>query len=195
MIYELFIIGGFWFWGLLFTSFCLLTWLTEAHKGFGATLVVLVTLFLLQVFGNVNVLKFMKENPGTTVVYCLVYLIMGAIWAFWKFYFFVRKKKEKYLTQKNKFINAGNTQEAWLVYVNADYNLKDLANFDINKPRILLWMMYWVPSAIWTIINDPVRRMCENIYRILSTAFKNMYMKVMKEAITDIEASKNIKKK
>jgi hypothetical protein len=34
-----------------------------------------------------------------------------------------------------------------------------------NKHRILLWMAYWPTSMLWTIINDPVKRVFKEIFR------------------------------
>jgi hypothetical protein len=33
-----------------------------------------------------------------------------------------------------------------------------------EKPRIMGWMVWWPLSAAWTIVDDPVRRMFQEIY-------------------------------
>lgn len=43
-----------------------------------------------------------------------------------------------------------------------------------NKSRILTWMFYWPFSGIWTIINDPVRRAFQWIYRRLEGVYQKI---------------------
>ncbi len=34
-----------------------------------------------------------------------------------------------------------------------------------NKGRIMIWMTYWPTSMLWTIVNDPVKRIFKEIFR------------------------------
>lgn len=43
-----------------------------------------------------------------------------------------------------------------------------------NKSRILTWMFYWPFSGIWTIINDPVRRAFQWIYKRLEGVYQKI---------------------
>lgn len=43
-----------------------------------------------------------------------------------------------------------------------------------NKGRILFWGSYWIASSVWTIINDPLRRLFSLILRRISAMMQNM---------------------
>lgn len=43
-----------------------------------------------------------------------------------------------------------------------------------NKGRIIFWMAYWPASAFWTLLNDPLTRLYEFLYRRLGVVFENI---------------------
>lgn len=42
------------------------------------------------------------------------------------------------------------------------------------KSRIIAWIAYWPPSLLWTIINDPVRRIAQHIYYAIAGLLSNI---------------------
>lgn len=50
-----------------------------------------------------------------------------------------------------------------------------------NKSLILTWMFYWPFSGVWTLINDPVRRIFQRIY----VKLEGVYQKITDSAFTD----------
>jgi hypothetical protein len=43
-----------------------------------------------------------------------------------------------------------------------------------EKARITRWMSFWPMSALWTLINDPIRRAFEEIYHLISKALQEI---------------------
>lgn len=47
-----------------------------------------------------------------------------------------------------------------------------------NKARITSWIVWWPWSALWTLLNDPIRRLAEFIYTQLQTTYQRLANKV-----------------
>lgn len=43
-----------------------------------------------------------------------------------------------------------------------------------HKSLILTWMFYWPFSAIWTVVNDPIRRVFQRVYVGLETVYQRI---------------------
>ena len=41
-----------------------------------------------------------------------------------------------------------------------------------NKARITSWIVWWPWSALWTVLNDPIRRLAEFMYERLQTSYQ-----------------------
>lgn len=55
-----------------------------------------------------------------------------------------------------------------------------------NKLRIIFWMSYWPFSGIWTLINDPITRFYNFLYRRLGAAFDKMSDHMFKQLKDDL---------
>lgn len=76
------------------------------------------------------------------------------------------------LLEKYKFTQ----KQAWENHIEDDgYGLYNMTYFQYkpnprkNKGRIMMWMMYWPWSFIWTIINDPIKRMFKACFEYVSS--------------------------
>ena len=56
-----------------------------------------------------------------------------------------------------------------------------------NKSRILSWMVYWIPSLIYTMLSDVVTKFFKEIYRFVSNWFQvianNMFVNIPKVVV------------
>ncbi len=68
----------------------------------------------------------------------LLYVIIGTLWSFYKWYKFVR-----YRLSINQKVQQPNE----------------------HKEQILTWMIYWPPSLLWYLINKPITRLYKAIYK------------------------------
>jgi hypothetical protein len=56
-----------------------------------------------------------------------------------------------------------------------------------NKSRILSWMTYWPWSALWTLLNDPVRRLMRRIYYRIKGILQGISDKIFKDIDAELE--------
>lgn len=112
-----------------------------------------VSLGLLKYGSFTNLFEFVKENPGSIIVLILLYLIIGIIWSFFKWYLFIKEQvKSKEITISTKY------------RIDVTY----------NKKKIINWIIVWVPSITWFLINDPIRRVGNFIYNSLEKTYQNV---------------------
>jgi hypothetical protein len=54
-----------------------------------------------------------------------------------------------------------------------------------NKARITSWIVWWPWSALWTILNDPIRRIAEFIYNRLQSTYQAVANRVFAKFAVD----------
>jgi hypothetical protein len=183
----LFVFGTLTFFIALAFAFILLLYFLEHERGFGATLVAILAVTLV-CFGNgINVFSFIAQNPLLTLGLVAGYFAAGTLWATAKWYFYVRRFVDIFNEVKANLLKREGP-DAMANRSNRDILLNQVNNRFIrsssyssrlgwedlplapsnNKATILMWMGHWIPSMIWTLINDPVRKTFRYIYNRLS---------------------------
>ncbi len=167
---ELFVVGTFWFWILVFVSFVALFYQVNVGNGWGSTLVFIGTVAAVAILGNstlfLGFLSYIKDNPGIIILCFAGYFIAGAVWSIVKWYYFVVDKRDEYL----------------------EYNRR--SDFKIPSPKeyksdIMLWMSYWPVSAVWTIINNPFKKIFIRIQKSLEGVYEKISAHVFKDLIKE----------
>jgi hypothetical protein len=153
-MFELFIFGTIWFWILISLIGVIIIYATEeSDPGHWHWAVLLVGTALLYFGGAkqevLSVISYMKDNPTTVLLRCLAYIGIGVTWSIAKWYFYVLDLRDKYMTRSPEYRRD--------LY-------KSSTDMQCNKTRIINWMMYWPISAIWTLINQPFRRLFLYLY-------------------------------
>jgi hypothetical protein len=179
---EIFIIGTFWFWALIVLSACALFALIEYERVGWATITILFVLALLHFFGDFSVISHIKANPGTFALLVLGYFAVGTVWAIIKWWFFVKRLRRKYDEAKAEFLEKNGVQgmdipselkAKWLEQTRFltegrhGIHVAERPRARRHKGRILCWMTYWPWSAVWTIIDDPIKRIFREIYHYI----------------------------
>ena len=218
-MWEIFLIGTFWFWAILAVEFVLLILCTEYESPFWAGFSLLCVLAALQFMGNVPVIAWSTENPLKLGGCIAGYFVIGTFWGCIKWWFHVRGCRDKYIELREEWMAGLKGQIArlkrsggsesnhaeiaayqevlkegcitdaakkyWTDYITGSHRsrntLKPLVSR--NKRRILLWMAWWPFSALWTIINDPVRK----IFKTLYNSVKGWLQKISDYIYADIE--------
>ena len=164
---ALFLFGTLWFWLLSVLAVIIIACSLEHRKwgGTGAT-ITLVSFFLLVYALGGNTIQtftnYITSNPLTSLAYIASYIVIGVLWSFVKWYYFLLNYKEKNKT----------TDPKWKNYI---------PKVASNKGKIISWMTYWPISASWTIINDPIRRMYNSIFKRLDKVYVKISDKVFKD--------------
>lgn len=183
--------GDTWFWivTVLFTLWAIAC--VESSKSQGASFVVVLYLALLHYYGNLNPFPWILQNPVAALGLGALYIVGGTLWAIvkWRFYVYSKARQIEDLRlaigkQKAWVADSFNTlgaQERDEVLQAAGLKRIPPSVLD-EKSRILPWMIWWPLSAAWTIVNDPIRRIFQQIYlniaqhlqKVSDRAFKNL---------------------
>jgi hypothetical protein len=111
-----------------------------------------------------------------------VYLVAGVAWSFAKWYFFVLNKKRAYTEILARFLAENKLQNlndpASLKKFNNVWALKSLGKIppqaNENKSEIIGWISYWPWSAVWTLLDDFVTKIFQEIYARLAGTFQKI---------------------
>jgi len=184
----LIIFGTIWFWTLLSVVAILIIWFLEDAIDYGksykdtgggtkATMTIFAFLTLYFFFGSkeqfVQALYYIKDNPGTIILMLTSYVAIGVIWSIVKWYFYLQGFK-MYYTKRNGSGKNG-------------ISLKTIPKGADNKNRIITWMSYWPFSMIWTMINEPVRKIFRYIYSKIEGIYDKMAKSVFSDSVSNEE--------
>jgi len=122
-----------------------------------------------------NILSYIISSPQIILAWFGGYLGFGIIWGFIKWYFFLHKEIEKETTK----INNGYFSSTVTIPTSRD-----------NKWRIMSWMVYWPFSALWTVLDQPIKYAFNYIFSKIEGLFDLMSKSMYKDVIAKVEAGK-----
>lgn len=117
----------------------------------------------------VSMLVYIKDNPISTILLAVGYILIGVVWSVVKWYFHLQN-----VAEDMRYIAPDLADDA---YVKSCYDVSD------NKERILNWMTYWPLSGAWTLVNDPVRKLFNLVFDRFVSIYQNMADKVFKDLV------------
>lgn len=186
MIHLLFF-GTLWFWiaigitsGIIFSVMGSALEDDDHDSGGGliATAVIAGFGILYYFFGSKEhveaIFQYFIEYPGRILGWFGLYLLVGVVWAFFKWYFYLHKRIRKEEKEMNRWEN----------------HVIKIPTAADNKFRIMSWMIYWPFSLIWTAIDQPVR----NTFNYLFNRFEIWFDKMSKSMFKDV-VEKSVKLK
>jgi len=100
MLFELFVVGTFWFWVLIAAEFIFLIYLLEGEKYMAAPFTILLVLGLLILGGSGmgDIVRWVYHNPTYTVIGALGYFLFGTLYVIspyvGKWWWFVRDVRD-----------------------------------------------------------------------------------------------------
>lgn len=274
-------------WGLLLTGiiFLALFFFIEFERPGWATISVILTIAVLQI-GNiwdsgVNVIGLLIEHPFYALLAFCAWFVIGGFWSVGKWWFFVRRLRDKYEEKKRRFLLSHGIKDTLTIpdelkerflYENylheydraintllrafPDYSnaasrvndrvgggtdltatathfgvneeaLRDLATFTNARPddrkdllslnlpdemkakfsaelsgpemraaivpsardhkwRIMTWMAWWPWSMLWTLLNDPIRRIWRWVWKNLQKTFASIATSAFRSVDDDL---------
>ena len=166
---TLFEFGTFWFWLLIVAVTVIFTTITELEESSSWHWWVFLGVPVLLYFTGCkeeieSIINFAKTNPLSFIGLIAGYFMVGLIWSLVKWWFYLTGLREYY----RKY----------------PYNYKsnsDKFKVTSNKERILNWMMYWPLSGVWTLINDPIKKLFVRMYNSMEGRFQKISDIVTKE--------------
>lgn len=135
---------------LIYVLFCISD--DDHIWGTGATISVLLVLGVLQYFSAFKPYTFITHNLGLSLLYFAGYFAVGAVWSVIKWWFAEKKRVRKAKSY------GGNWKAS-------------KTNVTAYRSTLLVWITYWPLSAVWTVLNDPLRRLVTSIYDELQKVY------------------------
>lgn len=169
----------------------------EFEKGSAATWTLLLAALVVAIMERAHLSwgGILAALPGVAL-FVIAYFAIGACWSVVKWYFFTRMLREAYDAARKKVIlekgiAAGRDKVLVVRQLRENLHYTYRYGSDLIIPpdpsqhtsRILTWIGHWPFSLLWTLINDPVRRMVKAIYQRL----KNVYRAIGKRAFAGVE--------
>jgi hypothetical protein len=171
LLASLFTLGTIAFWFMLFavSVFIIICDVYEREGRAFSTLALFVGAIL---FFNPELVIAVREHPLYLLYGFVAYIVLGVATAIAKWYFFLLNVKDEIsdrLADEDRDIYSKITQ----VYVRGRKVALPIkvSNF---KARITGWMTYWPWVAVWTLLDDPIRRLFQRIYRFNARLLQNM---------------------
>lgn len=202
---EILMVWSLWFWiFFLATSGCIIFSIADADiqdkdAGGGlATVIIIATILFLQYIAKTDIFSYVGAHPGEILAWGAGYAATGVGWSLAKWFFFLLNQKEKYQEKKAEYLqdNAYPTEKdipanrrADFTHILSQYGRKPLVRD--NKKRIIVWMMYWPWSILWTFISDFMRKFFNHLYHLLHDTYQNISDHVWSGVEQDIQNYKN----
>jgi hypothetical protein len=203
---EIFLVGSLWFWVLLVVETVLVLVLLEWDQGTAATLTFLVTLLLLQFMGDVNICGYVVRHPLTVALGAAGYFALGTLWAFARWWFYVREQRGGYDELRAAFLRVHRLEPQSAMPEGLQHQWqrclarakKNGRRLDVrplaaaHKVDILRWMSYWPWSSSWTMLQDPVRKAFLAIYHNIAEHLQEISDRAFQGVEADLPPEKEI---
>ena len=184
MIFALFAVGSLAFWAFVTVAIIVALCFLESENISGASWTTLLALAVIVLLSPVKAaIALAVANPLIVLGAVLLYVLIGTIYSFLKWDRFLSKIRCEYEYRKFRWLSErGISGDAvpddqkveWTVNLKRccmDNTLSErvykLATNKINyinyKALIVSWIVWWPISAFWMLINDPIRKIAEEI--------------------------------
>lgn len=178
---SLLVFGSVWFWLLFLLAWVLITIAIELGYQIRATIVVLMFFVLYFFFGGkealASLLHYITYKPFHSIGWILGYFVLGTAWSVAKWAFFVLRKRDKALDTLRK-------ETERYHYTPTEVKPPQVSE---HKNLIVGWMIYWPFSALWTLINDPVKRAFTWIYYRISKRLQTISDHLFQSVNNEVE--------
>lgn len=151
---ELFVFGTFWFYALCIITYTLVSILIVDDKPIWATISIILYFTLLSWFGDINIVKYIIENPKTILIFALLYIGIGVLWSVFNYWLYIKKLKKE-------------TKE----YGHSKPTFKSTIS------DIPIWMAFWPFGLTSKFLKNAIFKLFENISIGMTNIFKNIYNK------------------
>jgi hypothetical protein len=194
------------FWLFVAVSLVFFLFFVEKEWPGCATFLVLAVLAALNWGFKIPVFAAMWANPLIAIGGVLGFFAIGTVWAIVRWRVFLdtnkrrlRRKKAEFIRNKKLEIKAIDPipEEHKVEYARfvkeTNWREKAIAvnpQIGEHKTSIYIWIAYWPFSMLWTVINDPVKRIVLTIYEGLAEWLQGMSDKVFADDKQDFEIKK-----
>ena len=211
MLIPFLLFGTPLFYGALIFPFLLLILFVESNRAYSALITIILTAMAFVAFGDKGIIPWVQHNPLRVMEYAGIYVLVGIVWGFVKWFFYVLAARDKYTLFRKRWIELNGEID------DAPYTIKKTNNYgeiaeisspssrrtvfqkeikamslappkaEYNKGRIIFWMTYWPASVIWWFAHYPITRLWRFIYARLGDAFEIMSKAIFSKYADDFK--------
>jgi len=201
---ELFIVGTMPFWLLILAEVVLLFIFVAYENGIGATLSLVAFGAILQFCGGVDIVGYVIHHPFQLAGLVVAYFVVGTIWGVIKWWLYVNDKLQVYEDLKIEWLRSKGHEGTnvvpdelkadWKAYLEDERyapGRRAIAKQPLareHKGRIMNWMAFWVPSVLYSLFNDFIRRVFQSIYYRIARELQKISDKVFAHVKNDMVA-------
>jgi len=202
MFFELFVLGGIWFYLLSVVTVLIVVSLLIEDKFFWSAFWVGGFIAVLHAFGDAHFFQHIVDNPAWALAYIFGYLAIGAGWSFFKWWMMLRCVRKRYDELRVKFVKdkklednviPADLKDEWRKHVVSHrchkmrYGYGDIQNdnpaippLSQNKTKITGWMVYWPISIVLFFFEDFLSKLFDAIYDMFSNVYQRISDSVFK---------------
>jgi len=205
--------GSIWFWLVIVIASIVIVAYLENEKASAATAMAIGSVLALIFLGNTGIFTWVAAHPILLILYILGYIVVGGMYGVLKWRLLLQDRVDRYREVRREWLEVaikcyspklpaelcrealtsgkvtGEVKKAWRKYVRNDYYGKRITKPSVsrNKGLIISWMTYWPLSGLWTLINDPIRRIFKFLYHRITTLLSTMADSVFADIDMDME--------
>lgn len=186
-----FIVVGLTFWFLMpsFIIFCLLFYCAAEEMPGLAVIATILYVAILQLFSNFSFVDWISLNTWAFLKYCVLYVILGVIFAVAKFWMKLIDKRRDFDREFQAFLKEKELHTKGYTFETipdehkpACYRRMRLCQpptLSESTRNITFWMGYWPIVGAWTLLNNPLKWMWEEIKHKLAGTFEGLHRKIV----------------
>lgn len=205
-----FIMIGFTFWFILpsFLVFCILLYCASEDNAWAAVVATFFYVALIQICSNFSFINWVSLNTWDFIKFIILFIICGVIFACVKYWFKLIEDRRIFDMEFQRFlkdnkINEGQNATTAYTFKTLPEKYKAAAYERMRqfKPKtvyestrnITFWMAYWPIVGLWTIINNPLKWLWEEIKYKLSQLFEDTHKKIVGDRLDVMDDWKGAK--
>jgi hypothetical protein len=138
-----------------------------------ATFNILTTTLAMWWFFDIPIFSTFWENPALLVAIVPTYIALGTGWSLIRWWLYVSRIRDQFLDAKSDWQakNKGTDDDWWCSWPGEEWAAKIPPLASQHKEIITLWILYWPWSMVWTLVDDPFRRLAQWAYRKIQHSY------------------------
>jgi hypothetical protein len=169
----------------------LLIYCVESESPGYAIITTIVFILLIQFCSDVSLINWVDLNLGKFIQWGLTYIGIGVLYSIFKYTMYLTDKRRKFDRAFKRFCNTINKPDLTIDnmpdeykyrcynYIKSSIGYNALPSLSDSTRNIVFWMGYWPWSAIWTLLNNPIKWTFQEIKLMLSGLWKRLYSLVI----------------
>lgn len=193
-LYELFMVGGVIFWGVIAIAFCIALYAIEKENALWALITTIVTLMVIGSFTAFNPFAYAYDHRAELYQYVAYYFVGGGVYASVRWLLWAHNLRVSYRELRERWTKSGGATE-WFDEVRYAFGFSTADELRVwgnprirnHKSTVMTWMTYWPICLPWTILNEPVKRTFVFIYNSIGGSLQWFSDRLFGDVSTDFK--------